>query len=183
MCHCRICCRYAGHALTTYPVCLYAQIQLHDVGGLWVFVAACVGVGVLWHLLTWLVVQLSTRFTQQSLPVSGVRHSKDSKLPTPLEDAVTVDEHIQAVQTRMDRVRKRAHGWGACSLCIYRMGRQRQKWQINCRVCVMLSLLDACNPAVQVHALAWLPVPAIADSSTAAGAAHSLRRIPGHAAG
>ena len=37
----------------SFPPPLPPQIRLHDVGGIWIFLAACIGLGALWNVALW----------------------------------------------------------------------------------------------------------------------------------
>ena len=101
------------------------QILLHDIGGVWIFVAACMGAGLLWNLSVRIVVPLlfPPRGGRAS-PASGkggLGHTEGSFFGlggggwetegataavtvSPLGAAVTADEAVRETHARLDEV-------------------------------------------------------------------------------
>ena len=110
----------------TFPVCV--QILLHDIGGVWIFVAACMGAGLLWNLSVRFVVPLlfPPRSGRGASPASagkgGLGHTEGSLFGgmgggggwemegaaaaavSPLGASVTADEAVRETHARLDEV-------------------------------------------------------------------------------
>ncbi len=76
------------HALN--PTLPLLQIRLHDVGGVWIFLAACIGLGAAWNLAIWLL-------ARKGAP--GGRGSGATFGPP-----ATLAESVEAAQARLDMV-------------------------------------------------------------------------------
>ena len=132
---CRSCCMISTasgsfpptnpHTSHTFPVCV--QILLHDIGGVWIFVAACMGAGLLWNLSVRFVVPLlfptrGGRASPASAGKGGLGHQEGSLFGgmggggwetegataaaavSPLGAAVTADEAVRETHARLDEV-------------------------------------------------------------------------------
>mmetsp|Transcript_26460 Transcript_26460/g.57730 ORF Transcript_26460/g.57730 Transcript_26460/m.57730 type:complete len:641 (+) Transcript_26460:134-2056(+) len=91
-----------------------AQITLNEVAGLWIILAACVGLGMLWNgaLLVWRYwrqhAKPTARDAESSEPVSELGLPAPKLKPSeewiPVADAATLEESVQMVDARLRQV-------------------------------------------------------------------------------
>ena len=89
------------------------QIRLHDVGGVWIFLAACIGLGALWNAAIWALGGSSgtagghpSTYSMSSELLAGEESSQSFGQP------VTLEVSVRLAQARLIKVRASTLGRG-----------------------------------------------------------------------